>query len=104
VVTCAWCGATAGPAPDAAPIPAPPPDVQSPGAPPTDAPPSGVDAATSASSERPAADAAPPERLATSAPPTWSRQITERGEEWLCERCTRDNLRAIEARLDAAWW
>ncbi|MFL6138566.1 MAG: hypothetical protein ACJ74O_12285 [Frankiaceae bacterium] len=37
-------------------------------------------------------------------PPTWMLQWTQRGEEWLCERCTRDNLRAIEARLDGAWW
>jgi hypothetical protein len=52
VVTCAWCGATAGDGP----------------------------------------------------PPTWTLQSSARGDEWLCERCTRDNLRAIEGRLDSTWW
>ena len=37
-------------------------------------------------------------------PATWSFQVAERGPQWLCERCTRDNLRSIEARLDEAWW
>lgn len=37
-------------------------------------------------------------------PPTWSLQVSERGAQWLCEQCTRDNLRSIEGRLDEAWW
>jgi hypothetical protein len=37
-------------------------------------------------------------------PPTWSSQTSARGTTWLCERCTRDNLRSIEGRLDEAWW
>lgn len=37
-------------------------------------------------------------------PPTWSMQVSERGQIWLCETCTRDNLRSIEGRLDEAWW
>lgn len=43
-------------------------------------------------------------------PPTWTRQVSERApepaerSEWLCDRCTRENLRSIEGRLDAAWW
>lgn len=37
-------------------------------------------------------------------PPTWTRQLGERGEEWVCERCTRENLRAIEGKLDTPWW
>lgn len=37
-------------------------------------------------------------------PVTWSRQVTERGQQWLCDRCTRENLRSIEGRLDEAWW
>jgi hypothetical protein len=37
-------------------------------------------------------------------PVTWSAQTSERGLSWLCERCTRDNLRSIEGRLDEAWW
>lgn len=38
------------------------------------------------------------------APMTWSAQSGARGVQWLCERCTRDNLRSIEGRLDEAWW
>lgn len=26
------------------------------------------------------------------------------GEHFLCERCTRENVRSIEARLDEDWW
>ena len=37
-------------------------------------------------------------------PPTWSLQVSERGPQHLCDRCTRDNLRSIEGRLDEAWW
>ncbi|MCW2501387.1 MAG: hypothetical protein JWN87_3063 [Frankiales bacterium] len=37
-------------------------------------------------------------------PATWSLQVSERGRQWLCERCTRDNLRSIEGKLDEAWW
>lgn len=35
---------------------------------------------------------------------TWSRG-TERGRTtWTCERCSRDNLRSIESKLDPDWW
>jgi hypothetical protein len=37
-------------------------------------------------------------------PLTWSPQAGARGTTWLCEQCTRDNLRSIEARLDELWW
>ena len=37
-------------------------------------------------------------------PATWSLQVSERGQVWICERCTRDNLRSIEGKLDEAWW
>jgi hypothetical protein len=37
-------------------------------------------------------------------PPSWSSQTGARGTSWLCERCTRENLRSIEGRLDEAWW
>ncbi len=37
-------------------------------------------------------------------PLTWSMQI-ERGAELLrCERCTRDNVRSIEAKLELEHW
>jgi len=39
------------------------------------------------------------------APLTWMVEIDpRRGEVRVCERCARDNLRAIEAKLDQAWW
>jgi hypothetical protein len=37
-------------------------------------------------------------------PATWSSQVSERGQTYLCERCTRENLRSIEGKLDEAWW
>ena len=37
-------------------------------------------------------------------PATWSLEVTPRGEARLCEQCSREHLRAIEARLDEAWW
>ena len=38
------------------------------------------------------------------APLTWSRASGPRGTTHLCERCTRDNLRALEAKLDQEHW
>jgi transposase len=37
-------------------------------------------------------------------PVTWSMQVSERGQTWLCESCARDNIRSIEGKLDEAWW
>jgi hypothetical protein len=41
-------------------------------------------------------------------PATWSSQVSAtgsgRGQTWMCERCTRDNIRSIEGKLDEAWW
>lgn len=37
-------------------------------------------------------------------PSTWSMQLGARGQRWLCEACTRENLRSIEGKLDEAWW
>lgn len=42
--------------------------------------------------------------VAQGPPVTWSSQTGPRGTSWLCERCTRENLRSIEGRLDEAWW
>lgn len=38
------------------------------------------------------------------APVTWTVQTSERGLEWLCERCTRENVRKIEGSLPTDWW
>lgn len=37
-------------------------------------------------------------------PPTWTMQVGRRGAEWVCGRCTRENVRSIEGRLDREWW
>jgi hypothetical protein len=38
----------------------------------------------------------------------WSLARSRRGdqmvEEWTCPTCSRDNARAIEAKLDREWW
>ena len=35
---------------------------------------------------------------------TWSRSVDRGRTTWSCERCSRDNLRAIESKLDPEWW
>jgi hypothetical protein len=34
----------------------------------------------------------------------WSWTPSERGIEWMCPVCTRDNVRSIEAKLPEEWW
>jgi hypothetical protein len=41
---------------------------------------------------------------AASAPVTWTVQTGPRGLEYLCDRCTRDNVRKIESSLPTEWW
>jgi len=43
---------------------------------------------------------------ATASPPpvTWTVQTGARGLEYLCERCTRDNVRKIEGSLPTDYW
>ena len=35
---------------------------------------------------------------------TWTRGTENGREVWTCERCSREHLRSIEAKLDPAWW
>jgi len=38
-------------------------------------------------------------------PLTWMLETdARRGSVWVCESCARENLRAIESKLDQAWW
>jgi hypothetical protein len=37
-------------------------------------------------------------------PVTWTVQTAARGVEYLCEPCTRDNVRKIEGSLPTEWW
>lgn len=34
----------------------------------------------------------------------WTTDVTDRGPQHLCERCSRDNIRSIEGRLDPTYW
>lgn len=34
----------------------------------------------------------------------WTTDVTDRGARHLCDRCSRENLRSIEGRLDPAYW
>lgn len=42
--------------------------------------------------------------MAEQPPVTWTMQTGERGVEWMCQECTRANLRALEGRLPTEWW
>ena len=35
---------------------------------------------------------------------TWIRAVENGREVWTCERCSREHLRSIEAKLDSTWW
>ncbi|GCB46079.1 hypothetical protein SNL152K_3377 [Streptomyces sp. NL15-2K] len=41
---------------------------------------------------------------AEGAPPTWTCSVENGSRQYFCDRCSRENLRAIEGRLDSAWW
>ncbi|MDN3026615.1 hypothetical protein [Streptomyces sp. S.PB5] len=36
--------------------------------------------------------------------PTWTCSVENGVRQYFCDTCSRDNLRAIEGRLDSAWW
>ena len=38
------------------------------------------------------------------AEPSWSCELVDGEQRWLCAACTREHLRSIEAKLDDAWW
>ena len=35
---------------------------------------------------------------------TWMHGVENDREVWTCERCSREHLRSVEAKLDSAWW
>ncbi|MEU2064219.1 hypothetical protein [Streptomyces sp. NPDC013455] len=37
-------------------------------------------------------------------PVTWTCSVESGVRRYFCESCSRENLRAIEGRLDSAWW
>ncbi|MEU6254904.1 hypothetical protein [Streptomyces sp. NPDC047043] len=36
--------------------------------------------------------------------PTWTFSVEKGIRQYFCDACSRENLRAIEGRLDSAWW
>ncbi|MFJ3232794.1 hypothetical protein [Streptomyces sp. NPDC086787] len=36
--------------------------------------------------------------------PTWTCSVENGARRYFCDTCARENLRAIEGRLDSAWW
>ncbi|MCX5131005.1 hypothetical protein ACIRRT_19460 [Streptomyces sp. NPDC102256] len=36
--------------------------------------------------------------------PTWTCSVENGTRHYFCDACSRSNLRAIEGRLDSAWW
>ena len=37
-------------------------------------------------------------------PLTWTTSVERGGTRYYCDRCSRENLRAMEGRLDADWF
>ncbi len=37
-------------------------------------------------------------------PPTWTCSVENGTRHYFCDTCSRENLRAIEGRLDSTWW
>lgn len=37
-------------------------------------------------------------------PLTWTSAVEAGRTKYFCDRCSRENLRAIEGRLDSEWW
>ena len=46
----------------------------------------------------------PPPEARAAARLTWSRGTDAGRTTWTCERCSRENLRSIESKLDPDWW
>jgi hypothetical protein len=40
----------------------------------------------------------------TATPVSWSVAVEDGRRVWTCDRCARDHVRSIEAKLDTAWW
>ncbi|MGN9792521.1 hypothetical protein ACWGH4_27560 [Streptomyces sp. NPDC054847] len=43
-------------------------------------------------------------KVAEGPPVTWTCSVEDGVRHYLCEDCARDNIRAIESRLDPQWW
>ncbi len=43
-------------------------------------------------------------KVAEGTPPTWTCSVENGVRRYFCDACARDNIRAIEGRLDSDWW
>lgn len=43
-------------------------------------------------------------KVAEGPPVSWTCSVEHGVRRYLCEDCARDNIRAIESRLDPQWW
>jgi len=34
----------------------------------------------------------------------WALGVEKGRQVWTCDRCSRENLRSIEGKLDSTWW
>ncbi|MGW1377323.1 hypothetical protein ACWD6P_24070 [Streptomyces sp. NPDC002446] len=42
--------------------------------------------------------------VAEGTPPTWTCSVENGERRYFCDNCARENIRAIEGRLDSSWW
>ncbi|MFG2096144.1 hypothetical protein [Streptomyces sp. NPDC048612] len=42
--------------------------------------------------------------VAEGTPPTWTCSVENGERRYFCDSCARENIRAIEGRLDSSWW
>ncbi|MEU6327625.1 hypothetical protein ABZ851_10105 [Streptomyces sp. NPDC047049] len=42
--------------------------------------------------------------VAEGAGPTWTCSVENGERRYFCHHCARENIRAIEGRLDSSWW
>ncbi|MEU8997165.1 hypothetical protein AB0952_32945 [Streptomyces caniferus] len=42
--------------------------------------------------------------VAEGSPPTWTCSVENGERRYFCDGCARQNIRAIEGRLDSSWW
>lgn len=38
------------------------------------------------------------------APMTWTSSVERGRQQWFCDTCSREHLRAMESKLDPEWW
>ncbi|MFG2119533.1 hypothetical protein [Streptomyces sp. NPDC048710] len=67
-------------------------------------PPGGSDQGGSTTEPRPLVCARCGTPAGGSQPTTWTCSVENGIRQYFCDVCSRENLRAIEGRLDSSWW